>query len=316
MSRPEQHPGQQGKISKKPTPKHQKKPAGENIWRKPAVWAGSLMTAVLTGVLIATLSNQAQRVLPSTTGTPLSSVPAQPSATLAASGSPLAVLSEDPAFETADSKYEGVAGDQNSGYIFSYNINWSNSEAEGIWNTANQNPDSPVLTERLYREGAYEAEYSQVRLIVKNSRDYPIRITDVYVEKSCTSSLPTGTLLDMSPQGDESVTGLGFNLDANEIHASSYSVGGRLPPNTSPLYFSNKTISLQSGEQWVFDMVASTLHQACSFRYVFRVLDGNYGEISQPIGYYNMPFKVSAITDPRKYAVTYGLDGPGLGRSS
>lgn len=103
-----------------------------------------------------------------------------------------------------------------------------------------------------------------------------------------------GTNFFASGQAQDTSVGLGFDLDSPHSEALVEQYGTILSP--ARLYFSAHTMTMPGGGQQVFEMVAETKLHACSFRYVFTILDGGketHQTISRGANWIN-PFVISA----------------------
>jgi hypothetical protein len=151
--------------------------------------------------------------------------------------------------------------------------------------------DRSAFAAWFFSRGAYEIGGASTQLVIQNNRSYPIRIIDMNVVKSCGAPL-TGTLFFGAGGAVDSTVGLGFNLDSPDTDAEA--ARGTGPAAWTPGYFDNYTISLEPGEQQVFDIYTVTTNQACVYRLQATVLDGSK-KVYQLIGDGAEPFRVTAM---------------------
>jgi len=280
------------------SPAQTKKP----LWRRTALWAAGLGTAVATGVLVNVLTLQAQRVTQPPTSGLASSARYTNQATLpdrtstrpsrSPSGSPLTVVSEDPL--NIDQMVVWVFPTR---YLPSVTqLSYVNSliEAPGF-------ASRPAFNQWFYSHGAYEAGGTSTQLVVQNNRPYPIRIIDMNIVKSCQSPL-TGTLFFGAGGAVDATVGLGFNLDSPDTEAEL--TQGTGPNQWKPDYFAKYTISIQPGAQQVFDIWALTSKHACSYEFQATVLDGSR-KTNQMIEDGNEPFRATSLRLPGPYWTGY-----------
>jgi len=284
--------------------------ARKPLWRRTALWAGGLGTAVATGVLVNILTIQAQRVAPpptpssapSTVITPQHSSPVRASSkpSPASSGPPLAVLSEDP-----------LNIDQMVVWVFPTEYLPSKNQLDYL-NSLLRNPGPdmrPEFTQWFYSRGAFESGGTSTQLVVQNNRSYPVRIIDMSVIKDCQSPLE-GTLFFGAGGAVDPTVGLGFNLDSSDTEAERAQGFG--VNYWQPDYFTHYTISIQPGAQQVFDLWAVTSKYSCSYEYEVTILDGSR-KVNQIIEDGNQPFRATALTilpGRSNYKAMY-LFGPG-----
>jgi hypothetical protein len=160
----------------------------------------------------------------------------------------------------------------------------------------------PAFTQWFYSHGAFEAGGTSTQLVVQNNRSHPIRIIDMNVIKNCQSPL-TGTMFFGAGGAVDDTVGLGFNLDSSDTDAER--AQGTGVGQWQPDYFAKYTISIQPGEQQVFDLWAVTSKHACSYRYQATVLDGER-KVNQVIGDGHEPFRATAlILGTRSWSADY-----------
>jgi hypothetical protein len=269
-------------------PDRSKKP----LWRRTAVWAGGLGTAVVVGVLVNVLTLQAQRVTQPSDPSSASSATITPSAAVSSrsadepsptpSGPPLTVLSEDP-----------INIDQMLVWVFPTEYLPDRNQLKYV-NSLIESPgleSRPAFTQWFYSRDAYEAGGTSTQVVVQNNRPYPIRIIDMNVIKNCQPPL-TGTMFFGAGGAVDPTVGLGFNLDSSDTEAEL--AQGTEVGQWRPDYFTRDTISIQPGEQQVFDLWAVTSKYACSYEYQATILDGDR-KMNQIIEDGNQPFRATAL---------------------
>jgi hypothetical protein len=262
-------------------------------WHKPIVWAGGVGTlvvaGVLAGVLVNVLTPPVQRIAEPTernlTLAPPSVAPKATSvATGTASGPPLEVLSEDPLFL-----------DQMVVWAFPHAYLPDRDQLNNISSLIESSTFAArsAFAQWFFSRGAYQIGGASTQLVVENNRDYPIRIIDMNVVKSCQPPL-TGTLFFGSGGAVDATVGLGFNLDSSDTDAETARGTGQA--TWTPGYFDNYTISLEPGEQQVFNIYTVTMSHACTYRLQLTVLDGAK-KVYQLIGDGAEPFRVTAMPE-------------------
>jgi hypothetical protein len=268
----------------------------KSLWRRPALWLGGLTTAVIAGVLVNFITAQSQHITHSSepaiypSGPATQSPDSKPSSghkqlsAAAPAGPPLKVLSEDPL-----NLYQLVV------WAFPREYLPDNDQLDDISSLIK----SPIpashsaFAEWFFSRGAYEIGGASTQLVVQNNRSYPIRIINMNVVKSCEAPL-TGTLFFAAGGAVDATVGLGFNLDSPDTDAET--ARGTGPATWTPGYFNNYTISLEPGEQQVFDIYTATTRQACAYQLQVTVLDGEK-QVYQLIGDGSEPFRVTAMPE-------------------
>ena len=269
------------------------------LWLRPALWLGGVATAVVSGVLVNVLTPQAQRIAPSPSpalAAPISSSPSTSSVgrnrvarqrrktTEVALGPPLKVLSEDPLNldQTVDWAFpEEYLPDHDQ-------IDEISSLIQSLAPTSRS-----ALVHWFFAQGAFEIGGASTQIVVQNDRDYPVRIIDINVVKSCGHPLG-GTLFSGSGGAVDRTVGLGFNLDSTDTDAELAQGMGQ--SYWKPDYFARDTISLLPRGEQVFDIYTVTSSHACTYRLRATVLDGSR-KVYELIGDGNQPFRVTAMLE-------------------
>ena len=132
------------------------------------------------------------------------------------------------------------------------------------------------------------------QLVVRNNRNYPIRIIGINVVKHCGPPL-RGTSVSAAGGAIERSVGLGFKLDSSDTDAEI--ARGLSPTEWQPHYFARYTVSIRPGAQQVFNIFAYTTKFACTFRYQATILDGDK-KVYQLIGNRTAPFRVTIALSP------------------
>ena len=296
---PAQRPSQK-KPPRAKTPEKHTEPEERQWWHKPIVWAGGVGTLVVAGVLAGVLVNvvtpPVQRIAdpaePNVTAAPPTLAPKATSPSLAPKATspgtgtstrlPLKVLSEDPLYL-----------DQMVVWAFPDVYLPDRAQLNDISSLIESSTPAArsAFTDWFFSRGAYEVGGASTQLVVQNNRSYPIRIIDMNVVKSCGPPL-TGTLFFGAGGAVDSTIGLGFNLDSSDTDAET--ARGTGSATWTPGYFDNYTISLDPGEQQVFDIYTVTTSHACAYRLQATVLDGSK-KVYQLIGDGTEPFRVTAM---------------------
>lgn len=259
-------------------------------WHKPLAWSGGVATVVLAGVLVNVLSSQATRVIPqpSVSATSLSIAPvstALPGSTRPVSSSsarpsvdPLTVVSEDP-----------LDVDNLGNWVLPKSLVLSSAALKSLNDTSSFN----AVADYLFSQGGYQDGHSETQLVVQNNQNFPLRVIDIEIAKSCTAPL-NGTRFFAPGQASDPSVKVGFDLDRMYPTAVEVPFWPDSPKfyNSAAPYFANYTVSIAPGEQQAFDLFAQAFNHACTFRYKFTILE-NETKVYQIIGDGPEPFRVS-----------------------
>jgi hypothetical protein len=230
---------------------------------------------VLGGVLITVLSAQAQRIVPP----PASPRPSSGGPGTRDTGPPLTIVSE-----------RALNVDELGNWSFPVPRVLTASQLQKVNSIFLAGPTSPRVAGYFNALGGYAIGTMQTQVVVQNNRSHPIRIIDMHVVKSCHAPV-TGTLFYAPGQAQDTIIGLGFNLDSPDTGAR---IVRNLTMSRTADYFDRYTISIKPGAQQVFRFQTTTTRYACSFRYQATILDGEK-KVYQLIGDGRQPFRLSVL---------------------
>lgn len=251
-----------------------RRPRWLRILRKPAVWGGSVITAVMVGVVTWKIQQFfSPAVAPSASPAVSASVSPAPSV----SGAPTSTRS-GLAVRVAATQVEHT--EDHEGWVFREKLDLTNADLKSLRDRSTDE----WFTER----GAVDPDFSAIKLVLEGNRNKPVRIVGMRAITRCTAPL-AGTLF-VYPNGgvDESVK-IGFDLDRPRPIAQTlegYKLGG-------DDYFANKTVSLKSGEQQTFQIAAKTSEHYCQYRLELSIVDDGK-TVTQLVDNNGEPFQVTA----------------------
>jgi hypothetical protein len=156
---------------------------------------------------------------------------------------------------------------------------------------------SPAIGRWLSSRGGIR-NTDDIQLVVQNASDSMVRIVQIRVVKSCQRPW-TGALYQSGGGGAfEQVVRLSFNLDSGDPYAKYVNTHAQYLTShvgmADPDYFSVETIELAPGGQQVFNIIAYTGSQYCSFHYLATIIsDGR--TIDQAIYDHGRPFRVDGL---------------------
>ena len=130
--------------------------------------------------------------------------------------------------------------------------------------------------------------------------------------EQCASPL-RGTIFYSPSAGADPVTQLNMDLDNPGIPASyqeTYQVNGVTEGKAAADYFGHNTVSLGNGEQFTFDIHASTATHYCRFSLAMTVVDGTK-TVTENVDDHGVPFQVTAVYGIKK---TWSRRSPGTPR--
>ena len=119
--------------------------------------------------------------------------------------------------------------------------------------------------------------------------------------EQCASPL-RGTIFYSPSAGADPVTQLNMDLDNPGIPASyqeTYQVNGVTEGKAAADYFGHNTVSLGNGEQFTFDIHASTATHYCRFSLAMTVVDGTK-TVTENVDDHGVPFQVTAVYGIKK----------------
>lgn len=230
--------------------------------RKPIVWAGGLVVAVITATMVNLLTGQLQKTV----------------------GDLSDKYGGGPAVKVLSVAVQRTAG-QGGTYVFQEKVDLTASEFQSL----NEAAQSERGGDWLRRRGGIDPRVSSVQLVLEGNRSHQVRITQMRALSRCEAPA-TGTIFDSPPAGRDTTIHVGFDLDSSDPTAQYQNETGSWLPG----YFMNYTVSMTQGEQVVLHILARTSMHYCEFRLGMDVLDGEK-TVTQTIDNAGKPFTVSAL---------------------
>jgi hypothetical protein len=160
----------------------------------------------------------------------------------------------------------------------------------------NSNPFANADYGWLIRHGAVATGTVDIQLVFQGNRTHTVRILNIKPVEKCTRPLG-GTIFYAPSAGSDSITQLNINLDSPGAPASytqNHQVNGMPEGKTISDYFGHNTVSLSNGEQFTFDIHASTALHYCQFTFDMTVVDGAK-TVVETVDNHGAPFRVTAI---------------------
>jgi hypothetical protein len=164
-------------------------------------------------------------------------------------------------------------------------------------------PFTPGYERWFLSRGAIDTAPIDIQLVVAGNRAHAVRIVDIRPVVTCKAA-PHGTLFLSPPAGSQGSTQLYLDLGQPQP-ALSYRQGTRIVD-----YFTHYTVSLAYGEQFTFQIIATTpVMHYCQFSLDVIVLD-NGRTVMERVGNHGKPFQVTASYRSSRYSVLYigGVD--------
>jgi hypothetical protein len=264
--------------------KHRKsqRPRWQRALRKPAVWVGGVLTAILIGVLTQ-LAQQMINSSSSATNSGGQSPKPQPSARRsdATSAVPTSAVRSPVKIDSVSYSPSGAYG---FSFAFRKKVALSSRELESITGAGSGQGNYESWARS---HGGVDLSVSEIKLVVEGNSASLVRIINMQVVKQCQPPL-SGTLFYSPGAAQDTSIKLGFNLDELVSVARTYrdSVFGSS-------YFDNKTVSLKRGEQEVFQIRAETKRYYCQFELRLTiVVDGK--TVNETVDDHGQPFRVTA----------------------
>ena len=254
----------------------------QGVLRKPAVWVGSVLTAILIGVLTQLVQQMISP--PSSAAHSGGQIPnPQPSA-----GHSDATSAVSASASRSPVKIDSVSYSPSGAYGFSFAFRKQVALSSGELNSITGAGNGEGNYESWARShGGVDLSVSEIKLVVEGNSSNLVRIINMQVVKQCQSPL-AGTLFYSPPAAQDSSIKLGFNLDELVSVARTYrdTVFGSS-------YFDNKTVSLRRGEQEVFQIRAVTERYYCQFKLKLTIVVGGK-TVYQIVDDHGRPFRVTA----------------------
>ncbi len=276
---------------------HERPESSKSRWRwvkRPAVWIGSLVTAVVTAVAVSLAVLFANHVIGFGQPTPGVEQPITGPKQSATGAGQLSAQHGLPVVVASERLLRNAAYQGNS-FVFSQPLNLSPTQVHAIneWTLGLQlaGLDNYYTWARAHQ--GIDPNATIIQLVLAGNRNQPVRILGMQPVGECRAPL-AGTLLYSPPAGQDSSVSIGFNLDKPDPAAQVYSQTTGFGAD----YFASKTVSLRYQEQQVFQVVATTAKHYCEFRLQLTVLAG--GKTStETIGNGVHPFEVTSILPSR-----------------
>ena len=250
--------------------------------RKPTVWVGSVLTAILIGVL----TQLVQQAVNPSSSPPHSG--AQTPNPRPSTGHGDATSAVSASASRSPVKIDSVSYSPSGAYGFSFAFQKKMALSSGELNSITGAANGEGNYEGWARShGGVNLSVSEIKLVVEGNSANLVRIINMQVVKRCQSPL-TGTLFYSPGAAQDTSIKLGFNLDELVSVARTYH---NLTFGSS--YFDNKTVSLRRGEQEVFQIRAVTKRYYCQFKLRLTIVAGGK-TIYEIVDDHGQPFRVTA----------------------
>jgi hypothetical protein len=250
--------------------------------RKPAVWVGSVVTAILIGVLTQLVQ---QMITPSSSAANSSSQTPNPGLS---AGHHDAASAVPPSASRSPVKIDSVSYSPSGAYGFSFAFQKEMALSSRELNSITGAADGEGNYESWTRShGGVDLSVSEIKLVVEGNSANLVRIINMQVIKQCQPPL-AGTLFLSPPAAQDTSIKLGFNLDELVSVAKTFRDG-----IFGSSYFDNKTVSLRRGEQEVFQIRAVTKRYYCQFKFKLTLVVGGK-TVYQVVDNHGQPFSVTA----------------------
>lgn len=163
----------------------------------------------------------------------------------------------------------------------------------GQLNSLNQG--TPAYEAWFASHGAVDTVRTENEIVVEGNRSHQVRIIDIQPVTTCSAPW-NGTLFASPPSASNTSTQLFLNLDAPNSRPSYIAPGPNGEATAGADFFGTYTVSLNQGEQYTFNVVATTTAHYCSFTLDMTVLDDGHAVVEK-IDDNGRPFQVSAVID-------------------
>jgi hypothetical protein len=157
----------------------------------------------------------------------------------------------------------------------------------------------------------------KVEFVIEGNRSHTVRVVDIRPVMKCADPL-TGTLFESSSSGIDMTTQLFVDLDSPNAPLAYITTAANGDTTRGTDFFGTNTVSLAPGEQYTFDVLASTATHYCTFTLAMTTLDGDK-TVMETLDDRGKPFGISAQTkNAVGYSVKYvgGLANPQAGPTS
>lgn len=236
-------------------PEAHPKPA---FWRRPAVWLGSVATAVVIGVLIGVLTPVVQRLVSSSATSP---------------AQPLQIQSA------------GYLPGFNEVFAFPYSLSRAQmlSATRGI-----ANRDFAQNLKYVAALGGAPTHLQLIQVVLHSDVTQVATINEIRVAKHCIAPFAGTELWNPAEAGIDNIS-MGFNLDSAIPYAQFVNPGNQFYGN----YFAKKSIQFAPGESSTLAIYVLTTRQSCQFTFSLYV---DYGarQYVEHVRNDGKPFAVSA----------------------
>lgn len=218
-----------------------------------------------------------------------------PPRTSSSNGQPVPVAMVDGPVHVDNVAYERDGTGKSLGYswIFPQKVQLSADELTGLNKLAG---NSAGYQDWMLGKGGVNPNDASIQLTVRNKTDKPVVLTDVKVDKQCSSPL-SGTLFFAREQGPVGDVRLALNLDDKFAVVKNHATGGS--------YFAGDdahTIQLAPGETSTLLIDAMTKQYYCQF-HLNLVVDPEDGgsPVSELVDFNGKPFAVTAVPEEGQY---------------
>ena len=137
-----------------------------------------------------------------------------------------------------------------------------------------------------------------IQLVVQGNRHHLVRIINITPVESCSAPLH-GTMFFFPGQSGDLSAQLYVDLD-NPLRPTAYASTPSV--RKYPNYFGRYSVSLGFGEQYTFQVAASTLHQYCEFKLVLTVVDDGK-TVMETVNDHGQPFRLTSLPEHHHHIV-------------
>lgn len=140
-------------------------------------------------------------------------------------------------------------------------------------------------------QGAFVGRVT-VQLVVQGNRHHLVRIINITPVESCSAPLD-GTMFFLPGQGSDQSARLFVNLD-NPLEPDAYALGSSI--KRYPDYFGRYSVSLGYGDQYTFQVTASTSNHYCAFKLALTVIDDGK-TVRETVDDRGQPFRLTSLPE-------------------
>ncbi len=156
-------------------------------------------------------------------------------------------------------------------------------------------PNDPRYARWFASRGGVLPSPAVLKLVVEGNRPHPVLIIDMGIIDHCLQALNGTLFLNGTNGGSVGDLGVQFDLDL----ARPVPVNG----NAGGSYFAAHSISLQKGEQAIFQVVSSSTRY-CQYKITLTVVDGTK-TTTEVVTDHGQPFKVTGRLPETRYKELY-----------